>query len=117
MELVMVVDRFFNNISNERLTVLGGVIECPYLKSGEDVEIETTENRKKATILEIKHYCESLDAAPKGMQVGLMFSGIEDLDFRVDELPANPYNPKVEVEEFINFCDEATKTHNVRIYR
>ena len=116
MKLLMEVACFFNNLLyHEGKTVLGGIV-LDNVKVGEEVEVVTPTQRCKTKILGIKHFAADLPEAEAGMNVGLWFEGISNLDFRKKH-PPNPYDPKTQLMEFLEFRSKDNNADEIRIYR
>lgn len=116
MKLLMEVVCFFNRLlGHEGKTVLGGIV-LDSVKVGDEVEIMTPTQRCKTKILGIKHFAADLQEAEAGLNVGLWFEGINKLDFR-KEHPPNPYDPKTQLTEFLEFGSKDNNADEVRIYR
>lgn len=116
MKILVMKPKHFFRIKEKQIVILGGSLECD-IECGEEVEIHTIGKVVKSKIEEIKCYKNGLPKALKGLSCGLIFSKINDLQFRVTAIEPNPYDPKTELEKYCHYSKQDNVTEGVFILK
>lgn len=116
MKILVMKPKHFFRIKDKQIVILGGSLDCD-IERGEEVEVHTIGKVFKAKIEGIKCYKDDLPKALNGLSCGLIFSEINDLQFRVTPIAPNPYDPKTELEKYCDYTRLDNVTEGVFILK